>query len=69
MIIKKGDKMLLFIKNLMNDKLNNLYIEAFRVENVRDVTTLLTLSNIKKISRFYMFMLKKTSSSTLLITI
>ena len=61
--------MLLFIKNLINNKLNNSYIKAFRIENVYNVTAFLTLSNIKTFSRFHTFMLKKALSSTFLIII
>ena len=67
--IKKGNKVLLFTKNFINDKLNNSYVKAFMIENVKNVTTLLTLSDIKTFSRFHISMLKKTSSSIFLISI
>ena len=69
MNIKKENKVLLFIKNLINDKLNNSYIKAFKIENIKNVTTLLTLSSIKTFFKFHTSMLKKTSSSTFLIII
>ena len=65
--IKKGDKILLFIKNLTNDKLNNFYIKAFRIKNVKSVIALLTLLNTKTFLRFHTFMLKKALSLTFLI--
>ena len=58
--------MLLFIRNLINDKLNTLYINIFRVKEVREVTILLKLSNIKIYLRFYILLLKKISFNILL---
>ena len=51
--------MLLFKRNLINNKLNILYIRAFKIKEIREVTILLKLSNIKIYSRFYIFLLKK----------
>ena len=51
--IKKDDKMLLFTRNLTNNKLNNFYVKTFIVKNVRDITILLTLLNTKTFSRFH----------------
>ena len=59
MKIKKKDKMLLFIKNLINNKLNNFYIEAFKIKNVRNIITLLILLNIKIFLKFYTLIFKK----------
>ena len=58
---KKKDKILLFIKNLTNDKLNNFYIKTFKIKDIRDIITLLTLLNIKIFSRFYISIFKKVS--------
>ena len=62
--IEKSDKVLLFTRNLTSDKLNNSYVKAFKIENVKNVTTLLTLLNTKTFSKFHTSMLKKTSQST-----
>ena len=65
MNIKKEDKMLLFIKNLISDKLNTSYIDIFRVKEVKEVTILLKLLDIKIHSRFHVLLLKKVFSNTL----
>ena len=57
--IKKEDKVLLLTKNLMNDKLKILYIGVFKVKEVKGVTILLKLFNIKIYLRFYVLLLKK----------
>ena len=57
--IKKGDKVLLLIKNLINSKLEILYIEVFKVKDVKEVTILLKLLNIKIYLRFHVSLLKK----------
>ena len=49
----------------MNDKLNTLYIEVFRVKEIKSVIVLLELSNIKIYSRFHVFLLKKASLNIL----
>ena len=69
MNIKKKNKVLLFTKNLISDKLNNSYIETFKIEDVKDVTALLILLSIKTFFRFHISMLKKASLSTSLIII
>ena len=51
--------MFLFIKNLIDNKLNKLYIEVFKVKEVKSVTTLLKLLNIKIFLKFYVSLLKK----------
>ena len=56
--------MLLFIKNLINNKLNKLYIEAFKVKEVKGIITLLKLPDIKIFSRFHVSLLKKVSLET-----
>ena len=61
--------MLLFIKNLTNNKLNNFYIKTFKIKNVRDIITLLILLNIKIFLRFYISILKKVLQLISLITI
>ena len=53
--------MLLFIKNLINDELDKLYIEVFKVKEVKEVTALLKLLNIKIFLRFYISLFKKVS--------
>ena len=58
--IKKKNKMLLLTKFFINNKLNNFYVETFKIENVRDVTTLLILLNIKTFSKFHISIFKKT---------
>ena len=59
MNIKKGNKVLLLTKNLINDKLEILYIKVFKVKEVRGVTILLELLNTKTYLRFYISLLKK----------
>ena len=67
--IKKKDKVLLFTKNLINNKLNNLYVKAFMIKNIKNVITLFTLFNMKIFLRFYTLMLKKTLLLIFLISI
>ena len=57
--IKKNNKILLFTKNLINNKLNNLYVKTFMIKNIKNVTVLLTLSDIKTFLKFYTLMLKR----------
>ena len=66
--IKKNNKILLFIKNLISDKLNNSYTKTFIIKNVKNVIALLILSTTKTFLKFYILMLKKFSSSTFLIS-
>ena len=66
--IKKDDKILLFIKKFINDKLNNFYIKAFIIKNVKGVIALLKLLDTKIFSRFHTSMLKKALSSIFLIS-
>ena len=61
MFIKKEDKVFLFIKNLINNKLNKLYIKAFRIKEVKSVIALLKLLDIKIFLRFYISLFKKVS--------
>ena len=63
--IKEEDKILLFTKNLTSDKLNILYMKAFRVREVKKITIILKLSNIKIYFKFYVFLLKKVLLNTL----
>ena len=65
MNIKKEDIMLLFIKNLINDKLDALYVDFFKVKEVKRITILLKLLDIKIYLRFYISLLKKVLSNTL----
>ena len=58
--------MLLFIKNLTNNKLNTLYIEAFKVREVKEVIAILELLDIKIYSKFYISLLKKVLLNILL---
>ena len=67
--IKEEDKVLLSTKNLINNKLDILYIETFRGKDVKNITTLLKLSNIRIYLRVYISLLKKTSLSIVIITI
>ena len=62
--IRKEDKVLLLIKNLINDKLEILYIKVFKVKKVREVIVLLELLNIKIYLRFYVLLLKKVLLDT-----
>ena len=57
--IKKKDKVLLLIKNFINDKLNNFYVKAFLIKEIKKVMTLLALLNMKIFLKFYTFLLKK----------
>ena len=50
--IEKRNKILLFTKFFINNKLNNSYIKTFLIKNVKKITTLLALLNIKIFSRF-----------------
>ena len=65
MKVKEGNKVLLFIRNLIIDKLNTSYVGVFRVKEVREITILLKLSDIKIYLQFYILLLKKISSNTL----
>lgn len=67
--IKKENKILLFTKNLINDKLNILFIEIFKIKKVKDVIILFKLLNTKIFLRFYIFLFKKTPFDILLIII
>ena len=67
--IKKKIKVLLFTRNFIKNKLNNLYVKTFIIKNVKNVTTLSTLLNIKIFLRFYTLMIKKTLLSISLISI
>ena len=57
--IKKSDKVQLLTKNLIDDKLEILYIKVFKIKEVRGVIVLLKLLNIKIYLRFYVSLLKK----------
>ena len=59
--IKNKNKVLLSIKNLINDKLEILYIKVFKIKEVKGVITLLKLLNMKIYLRFYVSLLKKVS--------
>ena len=63
--MKKEDKILLFIRNLINDKLDTSYINIFRIKEVKKVTILFKLLNIKIYLYFYISLLKKISLETL----
>ena len=68
-MIKKEDKVLLLIRNLINNKLNNSYTKVFLIKEIRKVMILLKLSNIKTFSRFHTLLFKKASSFISLIKI
>ena len=68
-IIKNGDKVLLLIKNLIDNKLEILYIKVFKVKDIRGVTALLRLLNIKIYLRFYVSLFKKVSLDTKIVII
>ena len=57
--IKEGNKVLLLIKNLIDDKLEILYIKVFKVKEVKGITILLKLLSIKIYLRFHVSLLKK----------
>ena len=61
MDIKEGNKVLLLIKNLTNNKLEILYIRVFKVKEIREIIILLKLLSIKTYLRFYVSLLKKVS--------
>ena len=67
--IKKIDKVWLLIKNLINNKLEILYIRVFKVKEVKEVIALLKLLNIKIYLTFYISLLKKVPSNTKIIII
>ena len=66
--IKPGDKTLLSTKNLTDDKLNTLYIGAFKILNVKNTTVELSLPNTKIFPKFHASLIKKTSPDTPLTT-
>ena len=57
--IQDDDKMLLSTKNLIDKKLNKSFIETFQIEKIKDITTMLKLSNTKVFSKFHVRLLKK----------
>ena len=59
MIIKLKNKVLLNIRYLINNKFDKSYIKAFKIKSVKEVTALLSLSNIKTFFKFYVFMFQK----------
>ena len=61
--------MFLFIKNLIKNKLNTLFIEIFKIKKIKNVIILLKLSNIKIFSKFYISFFKKISQKILIIKI
>ena len=67
--IKKRNKVLFLIKNLINDKLKNLYIKTFLIKEIKEITILLKLLNIKTFFRFHTSLFKKVSLFTSLIKI
>ena len=67
--IKEEDKVLLLIKNLTNNKLEVLYIEVFKIKEVKGVIILLKLLNIKIYLRFYISLLKKVFLDTKIVII
>ena len=69
MNIEKANKILLSIKNFINDKMNNFYIKAFLIKKIKKMTTLLTLLTIIFFLRFYTSLLKKASQFIFLIKI
>ena len=63
-IIKPGNKTLLFIKNLTNDKLNTPYIGAFKMVNVKNTTVELSLPDTKIFPKFHASLIKKAPPDT-----
>ena len=66
--IKPGDKALLSIKNLTDEKLDTSYIGAFRLLNVKNTTVELSLPDTKNFPKFHAFLIKKTPPDTPLAT-
>ena len=58
--MKNSNKVILLIKNLVNDKFEILYIKVFKIKEVKGVITLLELFNTKIYLRFYVSLLKKS---------
>ena len=67
MLIKKEDRVLLLIKNLINNKINKLYIKIFKIKEVKSVIALLKLLNIKIFLKFHVSLFKKVLLNTELI--
>ena len=58
--------MFLFIKNLIKNKFNTLFIKIFKIKNI---IILFKLLNMKTFFRFYILFFKKALLNTLIITI
>lgn len=65
--IKKGDKVLLSIKNLIERKLDKLYIGAFKVQDVKGTTAHLRLLSTGIFPKFYISLFKKAPEQVLLV--
>ena len=67
-IIQKGDKVLLSIKNLIDKKLDKLFIEAFKVRDLKGVIASLELPGTGIFPKFYIRLLKRAPATTPLAT-
>lgn len=61
--------MFLFIKNLTHNKMNNFFIKTFLVKKIKEIITLLTLSQTKTFSKFHISLFKKALKFTSLVII
>lgn len=68
-IIKEDNRILLNIKNLINNKLKRSYIKLFKVFRIRDIIVKLRLLNIKIFFKFYILIIKKVRKDILFIII
>ena len=57
--IQKGDKVLLSTKNLIERKLDRLYIGAFKVQDIKGITVYLKLPIIGIFPKFHVSLLKR----------
>ena len=67
-MIKPRDKAFLSTKNLTDDELNTLYIVAFKIINVKNITVKLFLPDTKIFPKFHAFLIKKAPPDTPLAT-
>ena len=58
-MIKEGDKVLVYIDNMTDDKLDTLYAGLYRVIKIKGITIHLTLLSIKIYSKFHASLIKK----------
>ena len=58
--------MLVYITNIINDKLDNSYIELYKIINIKDIIVYLILLEIKVYLKFYISLFRKVLLDILL---